>query len=60
MQSDEFNDINKFFNEIREQEINKNELLEDTDEYLNNVKNLCLNYEDWFNDKKGRNRKKKE
>ena len=59
LQSDEFNDINKFFNEIREQEINKNELLEDTDEYLNNVKNLCLNYEDWFNDKKGRNRKKK-
>jgi len=60
LQSDEFNDINKFFNEIREQEVKKEESLEDIDEYLNNVKSLCLTYEDWFNDKKGRNRNKKE
>ena len=59
LQSDEFNGINKFFSEIREQEIKKQESLEDIDEYLNNVKNLCLIYEDWFNDKKGRNRIKK-
>ena len=59
LQSDEFNDINKFFNEIREQEINKKEPLEVIEEYLNNVKYLCLTYEDWFNDKKGRNRNKK-
>ena len=59
LQNDEFNDINKFFNEIREQEIKKEESLEDIDEYINNVKNLCLTYEDWFNDKKGRNRNKK-
>lgn len=59
LQSNEFNDINKFFNEIREQEIKKKEPLEDINEYLNNVKNLCLTYEDWFNEKQGRNRDKK-
>ena len=59
LQSNEFNDINKFFNEIREQEIKKKEPLEDINEYLNNVKNLCLTYEDWFNEKQGRNREKK-
>ena len=59
LQSNEFNDINKFFNEIRAQEINKKEPLEDINEYLNNVKNLCLTYEDWFNEKQGRNREKK-
>ena len=58
LENDNFNDINKFFDEIREQEIKKEESEEDINCYINNVKSLCSNYENWFNVKKGRNRNK--
>ena len=49
--------LNKFLNEIREDEKNKmpEEKLE---EYVEKIKKLCLNYETWFLIKNGRNRKK--
>ena len=43
---------------IREDEERKNESENDINEYLEKFYNLCLNYEEWFKNKKGRNRNK--
>ena len=59
LEDNEFKNINKFFNEIKNQEIKKNESKEVIDDYLNNIKDLCLNYEEWYLNKRGRNRTKK-
>ena len=52
------NYINVFLNEIYEEEKEKNEKEENIQNYLENVKYLCNNYENWFKEKKGRNRSK--
>ena len=59
LNSPELHDIETFFNEIREQEIDKNEKKEDINEYIDDIKLLCSNYEEWFLNKKGRKRNKK-
>ena len=58
LKGNDFKDILNFIEEIREKEINKNEEKQNIDIYLENIKNLCINYENWFSGKKGRNRKK--
>ena len=50
--------LDEFLNHIRNEELKKDESEEDINSYLENIKNLCLNYEEWFNNKKGRNRNK--
>ena len=50
------NDVETFFDEIRAQEIDKNEKNEDINEYLKKIEKLCKYYEEWFLIKKGRNR----
>ena len=45
-----------FLNEIKEKEINNK--IQDRDKYMKNMENLLINFEDWFNSKKARNRKK--
>ena len=51
-----FRDIINFLDYVEQKEIDKNETSEDINIYLDNIKNLCINYEDWFLQKKGRNR----
>ena len=51
-----FRDIINFLDYVEQKD--KNETSEDINIYLDNIKNLCINYEDWFLQKKGRNRKK--
>ena len=48
--------LHDFLNEIKEKEI-KNKI-KDRDKYMKNMENLLINFEDWFNSKKARNRKK--
>jgi hypothetical protein len=60
---DLFNDFkNKKLNdvliEVREEEKNKGENKEEIELYLDKFKTLCMNYEVWFSEKKGRNRSK--
>ena len=60
---DLFEEFRKYFldqvlNHIREDEEKKNESEKDINTYLEKIKNLCLNYEEWFKNKKGRNRTK--
>lgn len=52
------NHINTFLNEIYDEEKEKNENEENIQTYLDKVKSLCINYQKWFEDKKGRNRSK--
>ena len=52
------NYLDGFLNHIRDEETKKKESENDINTYLENIKNLCLNYEDWFKNKKGRNRTK--
>ena len=56
LESEQYNNIYLFFNEIYKQEKNKKEPKENIDIYIHNVKDLCMNYESWFKNKKGRNR----
>ena len=56
LEKEQYNNIYLFFNEIEKQEQEKNETKENIDIYLNNMKELCMNYESWFLNKKGRNR----
>ena len=56
LESEQYNNIYLFFTEIYNQEKNKNEPKENIDIYITNVKDLCMNYESWFLNKKGRNR----
>ena len=58
LHEDEFKNINNFFEEIKTQEKYKNESEENINYYLENIKNLCLYYEEWFLSKRGRNRNK--
>ena len=48
-----------FLDKTKEQEIKKGEANEDIDSYIEKLKYLCLNYENWFINKKGRKRDKK-
>ena len=48
-----FKDFDCFIEKIREEEKNKNG---DIEEYINDIKSLCLNFEEWFRNKIGRNR----
>ena len=56
LDNQKYKNINLFFDEIFRQEINKNETKENIEIYINNIKDLCMNYESWFLSKKGRNR----
>ena len=53
------NNLENFLNKIKEDEKNKKEEKENIDNYILIIENLCLNYENWFLNKKGRNREKK-
>ena len=53
-----FRDIINFLDYVKQKEIDNNETIEDINGYLDTIKYLCINYEDWFLQKKGRNRKK--
>ena len=51
------NYLNEFLEKVRnEEEKNSKESKENIDEYINNLKILCLSYKEWFYNKKGRNR----
>ena len=50
--------LDNFLNEIRENEIKNGMSEENIEEYVNKIKKLCINYENWFLNKNGRNRKK--
>lgn len=56
LDNNKFNDVETFFNKIYKQELQKGENIEDINEYIKNIKNLILNFEDWFAYKVGRNR----
>ena len=49
-----FKDFDCFIEKIREEE--KNNKNGDIEEYINDIKRLCLNFEEWFGQKIGRNR----
>ena len=55
------NDLDEFLKNIRDEEIknNKDESEEDINKYLEKMKALIIDYENWFNNKSGRNSKKK-
>ena len=56
LDKNKFNDVEIFFNKIYKQELQKGENIEYIHEYIKNIKNLILNFEDWFAYKVGRNR----
>ena len=58
LNTDEFSDINIFFTKIANEEMKNNESQKNIDYYVNKVEELCIDYENWFANKKGRNRKK--
>ena len=60
LNTDEFNDIHRFFEKIVNEEMKNNESQENIDKYINQIEELCIGYESWFLNKKGRERKKKE
>ena len=53
LDNNKFNDIENLIKKIYKDEKNKNDNIE---EYINDIINLCLNYEEWFSRKMGRNR----
>ncbi len=55
----DFSNINTFFKELEDKAFKDRESIEDVNIYLKNVRNLCINYEKWYTDKKGRNRTSK-
>ena len=53
----EFSNLDNFFNKIKEEE--KDEQSEESiKDYINKIKENCKNFKAWFEDKKGRERKK--
>lgn len=51
-----FNNVEKFLENIRLQENNKEENEEEFEQYINDIKNLIIGLEEWFNAKTGRDR----
>jgi len=51
-----FKDVEIFFNKIIEEENKKGESPETINSYIEDIKNLILNFENWFDNKIGRNR----
>ena len=54
---EKFMKMEDFIEKVWEQEKNKGETKENINTYIIKLKNLCMNYEKWFNSKKGRERK---
>ena len=51
--------LEEFLKIIRNEENKNNESEENIRKYVDSIKNLCFNFENWFIEKKGRNREKK-
>ena len=51
--------LEEFLRIIRNEENKNNESEENIRKYVDSIKNLCFNFENWFIEKKGRNREKK-
>ena len=56
LDNNNYPDINNCFDSLRQ---NNEEDPKETEEYINKIKNLCCNYENWFECKIGRIREKK-
>ena len=54
---EKFRNIENFFEKIKTQEIDKKEKEDFIVNYMANLKELCMNFQSWFSDKNGRNRK---
>ena len=54
---EKFTNIGEFFEKIKKQEIDKKEKEDFIVNYMANLKELCMNFQSWFSDKNGRNRK---
>ena len=52
--------MENFLEKVKEQEIQKGEKEENINNYIQQLRNLCINYENWFNNKKSRKSGKKE
>ena len=55
----DFTNINAFFKELEDKCFKEEEFDDNVNNYLKKVKNLCIDYEKWFLDKKGRKRTSK-
>ena len=55
----DFTNINAFFKELEDKCFKEEESDDNVNNYLKKVKNLCIDYEKWFLDKKGRKRTSK-
>ena len=51
-----FKDFDGFLKKIREEEEEEGNNIGDIEEYINDIKRLCIHFEDWFRLKIGRNR----
>lgn len=51
--------LEEFLEIIRNEETKNNESEENIRKYVDSIKSLCFNFENWFIEKKGRNREKK-
>ena len=51
-----FKDFDDFLEKIREEEEEEGNNIGDIEEYINDIKRLCLQFEEWFKQKSGRNR----
>ena len=51
-----FMNMTNFLEKIKKQEMQKGGKEEDVNEYIQNLRKLCLNYENWFEQKKSRNK----
>ena len=59
LDDDDFSNIDTFFQKLEERALRDGESPKDIQKYLEKVKKLCINFESWFSNKKGRNREKK-
>ena len=64
LENDNYKDIGYFINEIENKEKKNKDIIyteddeNESEKYIEEIKNLCCNYEEWFNAKKGRKGKK--
>ena len=56
---EKFSNMETFLEKIKLQEIDKKESKESINNYMNALKELCMNFEKWFKDKLGRKRNEK-
>ena len=55
----EFSNLNNFYNKIKDEEKKDGQSDEFIEDYINKIKEKCIDFKKWFDEKRGRERNKK-